>query len=66
MPHNDLKHDPAHTTKDDERSRQPQGGRDSSPHSGDKSRGTKEDPGNLANDADRARKAREKGGHSHS
>lgn len=64
MPSNDPKHDPAHTNKDDERSRQPQGGRESGSHSDDKSRGGKENPGNFANDPDRARKAGQKGGHS--
>jgi general stress protein YciG len=66
MPQNDPKHDPAHPSKDDERSRQPQPGRGSAPHSGDKSRGGKDNPGNFGNDPDRARKSGEKGGHSHS
>jgi general stress protein YciG len=64
MPHNDPKHDPAHAPKQDDRSRPSQGGRESGSKAGDKSQSGKENPGNFANDPDRARKAGEKGGHS--
>jgi general stress protein YciG len=58
---NDPKYDPKHDTrpKPDERPKQPPG--KGSEH-GQKSP-SKENPGNFANDPDRASKAGEKGGH---